>query len=298
MAELRFPNEGSIPEFLAALASSEGTHGVVSAAAVAGAMGASLLQMVATLPQTLPGDDDDPRASAAAALVRIQEEFLETVETETAVKLFAARNMPHSGEAERVRREDAIQLALRAAADVPLEVMRLSVHGLQHAASLAGRSPRAASADVELAVALLETACNGARSSLEAKLPSLTDAVHVTSLADRWRISAVTRRGRQMRRNRSCSYPQPEHSYGAVPSRSCRLTQSTSRPPSRHSAPQGQDSPLRQQAATQSQFATTGQRDIRRAGRCSAKHHVPGGTRSEIAILSGHRARSRPSRFG
>jgi formiminotetrahydrofolate cyclodeaminase len=187
MAELRFPNEGSIPEFLAALASPEGTHGVVSAAAVAGAIGASLLQMVATLPQTLPADDDEPTAStasAAAALVRIQEEFLETVETETAVKLFAARNMPHSGEAERVRREDAIQLALRAAADVPLEVMRLCVHGLQHAASLAGRSPRAASADVELAVALLETACNGARSNLEAKLPSLADAMHVTSIAD------------------------------------------------------------------------------------------------------------------
>lgn len=185
MAELRFPNEGSIPEFLAALASPDGTHGAVSAAAVAGGMGASLLQMVATLPQTLPEGDDGltTLATALAALVRIQEEFLETIETETAVKLFAARNMPHGGEAERVRREDAIQLALRAAADVPLEVMRLSVHGLQHAASLAVRSPRAASADVELAVALLETAFNGARSNLEAKLPSLTDAVHVTSIA-------------------------------------------------------------------------------------------------------------------
>ena len=127
MAELRFPNEGSIPEFLAALASPEGTHGAVSAAAVAGAMGASLLQMVATLPQTLPEGDDDRTAlaSAVAALVRMQEELLETIETETAVKLFAARNMPQGGEAERARREDAIQLALRAAADVPLEVMRL-----------------------------------------------------------------------------------------------------------------------------------------------------------------------------
>jgi formiminotetrahydrofolate cyclodeaminase len=148
-------------------------------------MGASLLQMVATLPQMLPLGDADRTAlaSAVAALARMQEEFLETVETDTAVKLFAARNMPHSGEAERVRREDAIQLALRAAADVPLEVMRLCTHGLQHAASLAGRSPRAASADVELAVALLQTAFNGARSSLDAKLPSLTDAVHVASIA-------------------------------------------------------------------------------------------------------------------
>jgi methenyltetrahydrofolate cyclohydrolase len=185
MAEVRFPNEGSIPEFLAALASPEGTHGVVSAAAVAGAMGASLLQMVALLPQTLRESDEEQSAlaTATAALARIQEEFLETIETDTAVKLFAARNMPHRGEAERVRREHAIQVALRAAADVPLEVMRLCARGLQHAASLASRSPRAACSDVELAVALLETAFTGARSSLEAKLPSLTDAVHVTSIA-------------------------------------------------------------------------------------------------------------------
>ena len=185
MAELRFPNEISIPEFLAALASPEGTHGAVSAAAIAAAMGASLLQMVATLPQTRSEADDDPTAiaSAVADLVGIQEEFLETIETETAVKLFTARNMPHSSQTERARREDAIQLALRAAADVPMEVMRLCVQGLQRAADLAGRSPRAAFGDLELGVALLETAFNGARSSLEAKLPSLTDAVHVASIA-------------------------------------------------------------------------------------------------------------------
>ena len=55
---------------------------------------------------------------------------------------------------------------------------------LQRAETVAGRSPRAASADVELAVALLEAAFNGARSNLEAKLPSLTDAVRVTSIAE------------------------------------------------------------------------------------------------------------------
>ena len=175
----------SCPEFLAALASPEGTGGRVSAAVIAGAMGVSLLQMVGTLPQTLPEGDDERTAlaSAVAALGGIQEELLETVETDTAVKLFAARNLPQSGEAERARREDAIQLALRAAADVPLEVMRLCAQGLQHAITLAGRSPRAASVDLELAIALLEAACNGASASLEAKLPSLTDSVQVTSIA-------------------------------------------------------------------------------------------------------------------
>jgi methenyltetrahydrofolate cyclohydrolase len=186
MAELRFPNEGSIPEFLTALASPEDTHGAVAAAAVAGAMGASLLQMVAVLPQTLPEGEDDRAAlvSAAAALVRVQEELLETLETETAVKLFAARNMPQTSTVERIQREGAIQFALRAAADVPLEVMRLCARALHQAQTVAGRSPRAASADVELGVALLEAAFTGARSNLEAKLTSVTDVVRVTSIAE------------------------------------------------------------------------------------------------------------------
>ena len=186
MAQLRFPKEGSIPEFLAALASPEDAHGVLAAAAIAGAMGASLLRMVAALPQTRPNGDDDPTAlvSAAAALVRVQEELLETVETETAVKLFAARSLPNAGKAERAKRESAIQFALRAAVEVPLEVMRLCDRALQRAEAVARCSPRVASTDVEFAVAMLEAAFNAARSNLEAKLPILTDVSHVTWIGE------------------------------------------------------------------------------------------------------------------
>jgi len=186
MAQVRFPKEGSIPEFLAALASPEDAHGSLAAAAIAGAMGASLLRMVAALPQTRPNGDDDPAAlvSAAAALVRVQEELLETVETETAVRLFAARSLPKASRAERAKRESAIQFALRAAVDVPLEVMRLCDRALQRAEAVARRSPRAASTDVEFAVAMLEAAFNAARSNLEAKLPILADAAHVTSIGE------------------------------------------------------------------------------------------------------------------
>ena len=186
MADDRLPYEGSIPDLLAALASPRDVHGAVSAAAVAGAMGASLLQMVATLPQAVPDIADGQAAlvNATEALGLVRQELLETIETETAVRVFAARNLPQASEVERAQRDDAIQFALRAAAEVPLEVMRLTARGLQGAEAVAACSRRAASADVELAVALLEAAFQGACANLDAKLPSLTDAVRVRAIAE------------------------------------------------------------------------------------------------------------------
>jgi methenyltetrahydrofolate cyclohydrolase len=161
-------SETSLRDFLTAIATAEEAHGAVSAAAVAGGLGCSLLLMVATLPRT-KSDSIDGRTilvDAAAALSNVQEQLMETIETETAVKIFAARNMPQGSETQRRERYTAIQLALRAAADVPLEVMRLCARGLRHAETVAGHSTRAASADVELGVALLHAAFNGARSTL------------------------------------------------------------------------------------------------------------------------------------
>lgn len=186
MTHWRFPNETSIRDFLTALASADEAQGAVSASAVAGGMGVSLLLMVAALPQTR-SDSIDERTlllRTATALNRVQEELLEAIETETFVKLTAARNMPHASEAERVERETAIQIALRAAADIPLEVMRLCVLGLKHAETVGGRSPRAAFADLQLAIALLHAGFNGARANLEAKLSSLTDVSFATSVVD------------------------------------------------------------------------------------------------------------------
>lgn len=179
-------SETSLRDFLTAIASAEEAHGAVATAAVAGGLGCSLLLFVATLPKTKSASIDDRTMliEAAAALSNVQEQLMETIETETAVKIFAARNMPQASETQRSERHTAIQFALRAAADVPLEVMRLSARGLKHAQTVAEHGTRAASADVELGVALLHAAFNGVRSNLEAKLTSLTDAVYITSVVE------------------------------------------------------------------------------------------------------------------
>ena len=180
------PGSTSIRDFLSAVAAAEEPHGAVSVAAVTGGLGTSLLHMAAALPQTRSDSVDDRMRllEAAVALSEVQEQLLETVETETAVRIFAARNMPQADASQRSERQAAIQIALRAAADVPVEVMRLCARGLTHAQTVAAHSSRAASADVELAIELLRSAFSGARSNLEGKMSSLTDAKHIASLAD------------------------------------------------------------------------------------------------------------------
>jgi formiminotetrahydrofolate cyclodeaminase len=186
MAKPRESIDVSVREFLAGLASAEAAHGAVSAAAVAGGLGTSLLLMVAALPKTRSDSATDRTAliSAITALGSVQEQLLETIETETVVKIYAARNMPQGSATQRTEREAAMQLALRAAADVPLEVMRLCVLGLQHGRSVAEHCSRAAAAEVELGVALLRAGSSGARSNLEARLSSLTDVLYTTAVVE------------------------------------------------------------------------------------------------------------------
>jgi formiminotetrahydrofolate cyclodeaminase len=182
----RLPSDISIRDFVTAVGAVKNVHGTASAAGVAGARGAALVLWVAARPR-LGSDsvhDQTILRDAAAALTGIQLQLIETVETETAVRLFAARQLPRASEVERSERQAAIQLALRATADVPLEVVRLCARGITLAETVAVRCERRAAADIRLGVALLHAALNGARANLEAKLTSLTDAEFLTSVVD------------------------------------------------------------------------------------------------------------------
>jgi formiminotetrahydrofolate cyclodeaminase len=186
MAKLEGSIDASLREFLTALSSAESAHGAASAAAVAGGLGTSLLLMVAALPKTRSDSATDRTAliAASTALSSVQEQLLETIETETVVKIYAARKMPQASTTQRTEREAAIQLALRAAADVPLEVIRLCALGLRQARTVAEHCSRAAAAEVELGVTLLRAGFSGARSNLEARLSSLTDVLFTTAIVE------------------------------------------------------------------------------------------------------------------
>ena len=117
---LRLPSDMPVRDFITAVGSAEEVHGTASTAAVAGGLDASLLLRVATR-ATTNSDSRHTRTGvqeAAAAFAGVQRQLIETIETETSLRIFVAQSMPQQSEAQRSERQVAIQLALRAAADV------------------------------------------------------------------------------------------------------------------------------------------------------------------------------------
>ena len=121
---------------------------------------------------------------SSTVLTDAREQLIEAIEIETVVKVFAARSLPQADEAERGRREAAIQLALQAAADVPLEVARLCAMALTHAQLVARYGSRAAAHELRFALGLLNVGLAGARANLEARLTSLTDPVYTKGVVE------------------------------------------------------------------------------------------------------------------
>src|SRR5471032_3075112 len=131
----------SVRDLLTAFSSGDPTPGGGSAAALASAVGASLLLMVAGLPKTRTGSDDERRAlaEAADALAGLRAQLTDAIDADTAAydQVVAAYKLPKGSADEQSARKAAIQRALRAATDVPLGVVRLSTAALDRAVAIA-----------------------------------------------------------------------------------------------------------------------------------------------------------------
>jgi formiminotetrahydrofolate cyclodeaminase len=176
----------SVRELLAAFGSSDPTPGGGSASALASAIGASLLMMVAALPKTRSGSEEDRAglAAAAATLTGVQQQLTEAIDADTAAydRVVAAYKQPKANETEQAARKSAIQRALRDATDVPLGVMRLSVETLKAARLVAAHGHRAAASDVGVAIVIASAGFRGARLNVEINVGGLTDASYVEAV--------------------------------------------------------------------------------------------------------------------
>jgi len=177
----------SVRDLLTAFSSSDPTPGGGSASALASAVGASLLMMVAGLPRTRSGSDEDRAALTAAAvrLAGIRERLSHAIDADTTAydQVVAAYKQPKASPDEQSARKAAIQDALRAATDVPLGVVRLSAGALDEAIAVARHGHRAAASDVGVAVALLRAGARGAQLNVEINVGSITDAGYTGEVA-------------------------------------------------------------------------------------------------------------------
>ncbi len=173
----------ALADLLDAFASNDPVPGGGSAAALAGAIGTSLLIMVASLPKTRTGAPEEAAdlAAASARLRPLRDALASLVDrdSDAYAAVVEAMRLPRESEADKARRRAAIATAMREATDVPLETMRACQQALRGAVVVAGSGNASAASDTGTAVLLLMAGLRGARLNVDINLSSIRDATVV-----------------------------------------------------------------------------------------------------------------------
>jgi formiminotetrahydrofolate cyclodeaminase len=169
----------TVSGLLDALARPDPTPGGGTAAAVAGAIGASLAMMVAGLSRTRHNDEND-RALLAAARVEIlplrdRLLVLADADAEAYDQVTSAFKLPKATDEEKTARKEAIQRALQAATLVPMDTVRAAVEAMAPAGAVARAGNPSAASDVGVAIGLLEAAATGAAANVRINLDGIQD---------------------------------------------------------------------------------------------------------------------------
>jgi methenyltetrahydrofolate cyclohydrolase len=167
----------SVRDLLDAFSSTAPAPGGGAAAALTAALGVSLLLMAAGIRSSRSGEaaDSSELADATDRLrsLRPAIESLVDRDAEAYTLVITALRMPaDSGE----RRKAALDSAMRAATDVPLDIMRASRRALREAPVVATHSIRSTHSDVGVAIELLRAAVRSAGLTIDANVASLEDA--------------------------------------------------------------------------------------------------------------------------
>jgi formiminotetrahydrofolate cyclodeaminase len=170
----------ALTDLLDAFASNEPVPGGGSAAALAGAVGASLLIMVAGLPKTRTGAPEEAAdlAEASARLRPLRDRLASLVERDSAAytAVLDAMRLPKATDADKQARRAAIEDAMRGAIEVPMDTMRACQQAVRGAVIVASNGYTNASTDTGTAVLLLMAGLRGAALNVDVNLKSLSDA--------------------------------------------------------------------------------------------------------------------------
>jgi formiminotetrahydrofolate cyclodeaminase len=178
--------EMALADLLDAFSSTDPVPGGGSAAALAGALGVSLLMMVAGLPKTRTGAPEETAdlAAASSRLHSLRDALVDLVDRDSDAyrKVLAAFRLPKMSETEKAARTAAVVGATRAAIDAPLDTMRLCQQALRGAVIVASNGSRKTTSDVGVAVELLDAALRGARLNVDINLAGLNDEAYAVRI--------------------------------------------------------------------------------------------------------------------
>jgi methenyltetrahydrofolate cyclohydrolase len=173
----------AVEDLLDAFASSEPVPGGGSASALAGAVGVSLLMMVAGLPKTRTGSPEEAAdLSEASSRLRPLRETLTSLidqDSEAYEAVLAAYRLSKGTDAEKAARRTAVEIAMRGATEVPLETMRACQQALRGARIVAKNGNANAATDTGVGIQLLLASLRGAGMNVDVNTDSITDAAYV-----------------------------------------------------------------------------------------------------------------------
>jgi glutamate formiminotransferase/formiminotetrahydrofolate cyclodeaminase len=172
--------------FLDAVAEPTAVPGGGSVSALAGALGASLGQMVAGLSRKKKAQAAyvDQLSDAVAEFHAASKFLSEAVDRDAASfgHVMAAYKLPQETSEQKTHREDAIQFALHGAATVPLEVARKAADAFERLGALRGISSATMASDVRVGRLMAAAAVHGALANVEINLESITDQKFAAAL--------------------------------------------------------------------------------------------------------------------
>ncbi len=156
----------TVNDFIQVLASDAPAPGGGSAAALMGAVGASLAAMVAglTAGKEKYREFEAQTQALQASGSRLQKRFLELIDQDTAAfnEVSAAYKLPKATDDEKAVRRDAIELALQNATKTPFAMMETAAECLQLVAGAVGKTNASATSDLGVAAYSLRAAVHGA----------------------------------------------------------------------------------------------------------------------------------------
>jgi glutamate formiminotransferase/formiminotetrahydrofolate cyclodeaminase len=172
--------------FLGALSSDAPTPGGGTAAAVAGAMGAALADMVSALTlskEKYAASHEAMRPIAEAAqLARTEFLALAREDSEAYDDVVGARRLPKETDEQKTARAHKIAVANLRAAEVPMRTARAAVRLLAALPELAEKGNPNAVSDVGAAALLLDACIEGALLNVGINLPGIEDARFVSEM--------------------------------------------------------------------------------------------------------------------